>query len=249
MKHQRLLSYVRRAVDDYKMITSGDKIAIGLSGGKDSMALLYALSDLRRFYPQHFELEAITVSLGFDNTDFSKITEICAGLNVRHTVLNTDIGAIIFDERKESNPCSLCAKMRKGALNEKAVELGCNKIALGHNRDDIVETFLMSLIFESRINTFAPVSYLDRKQLYSIRPLMYVPEKDTKGYARKYDVPVVKNPCPANGNTKRQEIKELIAELNKRYDNIDNKIFSAIQRSAIKGWAKEQDKDGFAEFL
>lgn len=240
MKHQRLLSYVRRAVDDYKMINEGDKIAIGLSGGKDSMCLLYALADLRRFYPNHFDIEAITVSLGFDGIDFSKITEICESLNVRHTVLNTDIGQIVFEERKESNPCSLCAKMRKGALNDKAEELGCNKIALGHNRDDIVETFMMSLIFEARINTFAPVSFLDRKQLYSIRPLMYVPERETKSYVYKNNVPIVKNPCPANGYTKRQEIKELICDLSKKYDNLDGKIFSAIQRSNIKGWIKEQ---------
>lgn len=240
MKHQRLLSYVRRAVDDYKMINEGDKIAIGLSGGKDSMCLLYALADLRRFYPNHFEIEAITVSLGFDGTDFSKITKICENLNVRHTVLNTDIGQIIFEERKESNPCSLCAKMRKGALNDKAQELGCNKVALGHNRDDIIETFIMSLIFEARINTFAPVSFLDRKRLYSIRPLMYVPEKETKSYVYKNNVPIVKNPCPANGNTKRQEIKELLHDLSKKYDNLDGKIFSAIQRSNIKGWIKER---------
>lgn len=240
MNHQRLLSYVRRAVDDYKMINDGDKIAIGLSGGKDSMCLLYALADLRRFYPNHFDIEAITVSLGFDGTDFTQITDVCKSLDVHHTVLDTDIGQIIFEERKETNPCSLCAKMRKGALNNKAEELGCNKIALGHNRDDIIETFMMSLIFEARINTFAPVSFLERKQLYSIRPLMYVPEKDTKGYINKYGIPIVKNPCPANGNTKRQEIKELVHELGKKYDNLDGKIFSAIQRSNITGWIKEQ---------
>ena len=239
MKHQRLLSYVRRAVDDYKMIDNGDKIAIGLSGGKDSICLLLALATLRRFYPNKFDIEAITVSLGFEGTDFNPMRELCQSVGVNYTVIDTDIGDIIFKERKESNPCSLCAKMRKGALNDKADELGCNKIALGHNRDDITETFLMSLIFEARINTFAPVSYLDRKKLYSIRPLMYVPEKDIKGYINKNNIKIVKNPCPANGNTKRQEIKELIHELGKKYDNLDGKIFSAIQRSNIKGWHKE----------
>ena len=239
MKHQRLLSYVRRAVDDYKMIDNGDKIAIGLSGGKDSICLLLALATLRRFYPNKFDIEAITVSLGFEGTDFSPMRELCQSVGVNYTVIDTDIGDIIFKERKESNPCSLCAKMRKGALNDKADELGCNKIALGHNRDDITETFLMSLIFEARINTFAPVSYLDRKKLYSIRPLMYVPEKDIKSYINKNNIKIVKNPCPANGNTKRQEIKELIHELGKKYDNLDGKIFSAIQRSNIKGWHKE----------
>ena len=239
MKHQRLLSYVRRAVDDYKMIDNGDKIAIGLSGGKDSICLLLALATLRRFYPNKFDIEAITVSLGFEGTDFNPMRELCQSVGVNYTVIDTDIGDIIFKERKESNPCSLCAKMRKGALNDKADELGCNKIALGHNRDDITETFLMSLIFEARINTFAPVSYLDRKKLYSIRPLMYVPEKDIKSYINKNNIKIVKNPCPANGNTKRQEIKELIRELGKKYDNLDGKIFSAIQRSNIKGWHKE----------
>ncbi len=239
MKHQRLLSYVRRAVDDYKMIDNGDKIAIGLSGGKDSICLLLALATLRRFYPNKFDIEAITVSLGFEGTDFNPMRELCQSVGVNYTVIDTDIGDIIFKERKESNPCSLCAKMRKGALNDKADELGCNKIALGHNRDDITETFLMSLIFEARINTFAPVSYLDRKKLYSIRPLMYVPEKDIKSYINKNNIKIVKNPCPANGNTKRQEIKELIHELGKKYDNLDGKIFSAIQRSNIKGWHKE----------
>ena len=185
MKHQRLLSYVRRAVDDYKMINEGDKIAVGLSGGKDSICLLLALSDLRRFYPNKFELCAITVSLGFEGTDFSPMAKLCEEIGVEYHILNTDIGEIIFDERKEANPCSLCAKMRKGALNDKAEELGCNKIALGHNRDDINETFFMSLLYEARINTFAPVSYLDRKKLYSIRPLMYVPESEIIGYINK----------------------------------------------------------------
>ena len=179
------------------------------------------------------------ISLGFDGTDFSAMNSLCEKLNVDYHVVETDIGDIIFNERKETNPCSLCAKMRKGALNDKAEELGCNKIALGHNRDDITETFMMSLIFEARINTFAPVSYLDRKKLYSIRPLMYVPEKEIKGYISKNELTIVKNPCPANENTKRQEIKDLLYDLGKKYDNLDGKIFSAIQRSHIKGWDKE----------
>ena len=239
MKHQRLLSYVRRAVDDYKMIDEGDKIAVGISGGKDSVCLLLALSDLRRFYPKKFDIEAVTVSLGLPGSDYSDIKELCEKINVNYSVVETDIGQIIFEERKEKNPCSLCAKMRKGALNDKAEELGCNKIALGHNKDDIVETFFMSLFFEGRINTFAPVSYLDRKKLYSIRPLMYVPEKEARSYIKKNDIKIVKSPCPADGETKRQEIKELIAQLGKTYDNLDGKVFSAIKRSHIKGWYEE----------
>ena len=239
MKHQRLLSYVRRAVDDYKMIEDGDKIAIGISGGKDSICLLLALNDLKRFYPKKFEIEAITVSLGLPGSDYSAVKELCDKIGVNYTVIETDIGQIIFEERKEKNPCSLCAKMRKGALNDMAESLGCNKIALGHNKDDIIETFFMSLFFEGRINTFAPVSYLDRKKLYSIRPLMYVPEKEAKSYIKQNEISIVKSPCPADGETKRQEIKELIHELSKTYTNLDGKVFSAISRSNIKGWGKE----------
>ena len=239
MKHQKLLSYVRRAVDDYKMIEENDKIAIGLSGGKDSISLLLALSDLRKFYPKKFDICAITVSLGFDGSDFTPMEELCKKIDVDYHVIDTQIGEIIFDARKESNPCSLCAKMRKGALNNKADELGCNKIALGHNRDDIIETFMMSLIFEARINTFQPVSFLEKKKLFSIRPLMYVPESDIKGYIRKNNLPIIKNLCPANGNTKRQEMKDLIKDLCRKYDNADTKIFNAISRSKIDGWSKE----------
>lgn len=239
MKHQKLLSYVRRAVDDYKMIEENDKIAIGLSGGKDSISLLLALSDLRKFYPKKFDICAITVSLGFDGSDFTPMEELCKKIDVDYHVIDTQIGEIIFDARKESNPCSLCAKMRKGALNNKADELGCNKIAFGHNRDDIIETFMMSLIFEARISTFQPVSFLEKKKLFSIRPLMYVPESDIKGYIRKNNLPIIKNPCPANGNTKRQEMKELIKDLCRKYDNADTKIFNAISRSKIDGWSKE----------
>ena len=239
MKHQKLLSYVRRAVDDYKMIEENDKIAIGLSGGKDSISLLLALSGLRKFYPKKFDICAITVSLGFDGSDFTPMEELCKKIDVDYHVIDTQIGEIIFDARKESNPCSLCAKMRKGALNNKADELGCNKIALGHNRDDIIETFMMSLIFEARISTFQPVSFLEKKKLFSIRPLMYVPESDIKGYIRKNNLPIIKNPCPANGNTKRQEMKDLIKDLCRKYDNADTKIFNAISRSKIDGWNKE----------
>lgn len=239
MKHQKLLSYIRRAIDDYKMIEENDKIAIGLSGGKDSISLLLALSDLRKFYPKKFDICAITVSLGFDGSDFTPMEDLCKKINVDYHVIDTQIGEIIFDARKESNPCSLCAKMRKGALNNKADELGCNKIALGHNRDDIIETFMMSLIFEARISTFQPVSFLEKKKLFSIRPLMYVPESDIKGYIRKNNLPIIKNPCPANGNTKRQEMKDLIKDLCRKYDNADTKIFNAISRSKIDGWSKE----------
>lgn len=185
MKLQKLLSYVRRAVEDYNMIEQGDKIAVGISGGKDSICLLLALKNLQRFYTKQFELEAITVSLGLPNANYDDIQHFCDEIGVNYTVVNTDIGQIIFEERKEKNPCSLCAKMRKGALNDMAEQLNCNKVALGHNKDDIVETFFMSLFYEGRIHCFSPVSFLDRKQIYSIRPLMYVPEPEIKGFIQK----------------------------------------------------------------
>ena len=236
MKHQRLLSYVRRAVEDYSMIEEGDKIAVGVSGGKDSLCLLIALRDLQRFYPKHFDIVAITVSLGLPGSDYRGINALCEKLGVPYSVVETDIGQIIFEERKEKNPCSLCSKMRKGALNEEADRLGCNKVALGHNKDDVIETFLMSLFFEGRVNCFAPVSYLDRKKLYSIRPLIYVPEYEAKSYINKSGITVVKNPCLADGNTKRQEIKELIQTLSKDYIHLEEKIFGAVKRSGLKGW-------------
>ncbi len=239
MKLQKLLSYVRRAVDDYDMIAEGDKIAIGISGGKDSLCLLVALRHLQRFYPKKFTLEAITVSLGLPGAKYDDIQAFCDTLGVPYHLVETDIGQIIFEERKEKNPCSLCAKMRKGALNTKAEELGCNKVALGHNKDDVVETFFMSLFYEGRLNCFAPVSYLDRSKLYSIRPLMYVPEWECRSFVSKSDIKIVKNPCLADGNTKRQETKELLANLSETYDHLQEKVFGAIQRSNLKGWNGE----------
>lgn len=240
MKLQRLLSYVRRAVDDYQMIEEGDKIAVGVSGGKDSICLLLALKNLQRFYPKHFELEAITVSLGLPGAVYDDIQALCDEIGVPYTVVHTDIGQIIFEERKEKNPCSLCAKMRKGALNDMAEKLGCNKVALGHNKDDVVETFFMSLFYEGRINCFAPISYLDRKKLYSIRPLMYVPEYEAQSFVNRSNISIVKNPCLADGNTKREETKELLKNLSKDYNNLQEKVFGAIQRSSLKGWNKKE---------
>lgn len=236
MKLQQVLSYVRKAVDDYHMIEDGDKIAIGISGGKDSLTLLYALNSLRRFYPKHFEIHAITVDLGFDNLKFDKIKELCSSLNVEYTIVKTDIAKIIFEDRKESNPCSLCAKMRKGALNEAIKAVGCNKIAYAHHKDDVVETMLMSLIYEGRFHTFSPVTYLDRTQLTVIRPLMYMNEADVIGFINKYEVSVVKSPCPADGHTKREYIKNLLRRLNLENPGVKERMFTAIQNGKMKGW-------------
>ena len=237
MKIQKLLSYTRQAVNDYNMISAGDRIAVGVSGGKDSICLLTALAQMRRFFPLPFEVEAITVCLGFEGADYSGIAKYCRELGVRYTVVETSIGEIVFERKKEDNPCSLCAKMRKGALNSAAEELGCNKIALGHNKDDVIETFLMSLIYEGRINCFSPVSFLERKKLYSIRPLIYVSEYETESLIKSLGVAPVKNPCPADGNTKRQEIKELIKSLSKTYPTIRENIFGAVSRG-LDDWKR-----------
>ncbi len=240
MKLQKLYSYVRRAVDDYNMIEDGDRIAIGISGGKDSLALLYALEGLRHFYPKKFDIVAVTVDLGFDNLDLSAIKALCDKLNVEYHIVKTDIAQIIFEERKEKNPCSLCAKMRKGALNEAMKNLGISKIAYAHHRDDVVETMLLSLMYEGRFHCFAPVTYLDRMEVTVIRPLIYVHEADVIGFVKRYDVPVVKSPCPADGNTKREYAHNLLKDMIKDNPGVKNRMFTAITESNIKGWEKNE---------
>lgn len=236
MKLQQVLSYTRRAIDDYHMIEDGDKIAIGISGGKDSLTLLYALHGLKRFYPKKFEIHAVTVDLGFKNLNLDKIKAICEELEVEYTIVETEIAKIIFDDRKETNPCSLCAKMRKGALNDAVKATGCNKVAYAHHKDDVVETMLMSLIFEGRFHTFSPVTYLDRMDLTVIRPLMYMNESDVIGFINKYEVPVVKSPCPADGYTKREYTKQLLRQLNLENPGVKERMFTAIQNGNMKGW-------------
>ncbi|MGN1139853.1 MAG: ATP-binding protein [Oliverpabstia sp.] len=236
MKLQQLMSYARRAIDDYNMISDGDRIAVGISGGKDSLTLLYALHGLKRFYPHPFELEAITIDLGHPGFDVSKIRQLCEEMEIPYTVVKTDIAQIIFEERKESNPCSLCAKMRKGALNEAIKKTGCNKVAYAHHKDDIIETMMLSLIYEGRFYSFSPKTYLDRMDLTVIRPLMYVNEADIKGFRNKYDLPVVKSPCPADGYTKREYAKNLLRQLNLENPGAKERMFSAIINGNIKGW-------------
>ena len=236
MKLQQLLSYVRRAIDDYEMIENDDKIAVGISGGKDSLTLLHALAALRRFYPKSFELRAITVDLGFGNLDPGQIETMCQELNVEYTIVKTDIAQIVFDERKESNPCSLCAKMRKGALNEAIKKMGCNKVAYAHHKDDVIETMMLSLLFEGRFHTFAPVTYLDRMDVTVIRPLIYVEEADVIGFVNKNNLPVVKSPCPADGNTKREYVHQLLQRLNQEHHGVKNRMFTAICTGELNGF-------------
>ena len=238
MKLQQLYSLTRKAIDDYHMIEDGDRIAVGVSGGKDSLTLLYALAGLRRFYPKHFEIEAITVSLGFEGFDTTKIEALCKELEVNYTVVTTDIAEIIFDTRKESNPCSLCAKMRKGAFNEKAKELGCNKAAYAHHKDDVIETTLMSLLFEGRYYTFSPVTYLDRMDITLIRPMIYVDEADIIGFKNAMTLPVLKNPCPIDGYTKREYAKELVKRLNYEHPGARVRLFHAVTDGLLPDWKK-----------
>ena len=236
MKLQQLLSFTRKAVDEYQMIQEGDHIAVGISGGKDSLTLLYALHGLKRFYPNKFELSAITVDLGYEEFDLDPVHELCQELGVPYKVVKTDIAHILFEERKESNPCSLCAKMRKGALNDAVNEMGCNKVAYAHHKDDIIETMLLSLIFEGRFHSFSPKTYLDRMDLTVIRPIMFVDEADVIGFKNKYNLPVVKSKCPVDGYTKRQYAKELVRQLNTEHPGAKNRMFTAILNGDIEGW-------------
>ncbi len=231
MKLQKLMSLTRRAIDTYQMIEENDKIAVGISGGKDSLTLLYALHGLKRFYPKKFDIIAITVDLGFQNVDFDKIRSLCASIEVPYFIAKTDIAQIIFEDRKETNPCSLCAKMRKGALNELAKENNCNKIAYAHHKDDVVETMMMSLIYEGRFHSFSPVTYLDRMDLTVIRPMMYVKEADVIGFANKYELPVLKSPCPVDGYTKRQYVSDLLHQIDLDSPGVKERMFTAIEDS------------------
>lgn len=233
---QKMLSYVRRAVDQYHMIQEGDTIAVGVSGGKDSLALLTVLANLRRFYPNHFTLKAITLEMGYPEMDFSGIARLCETLHVEYITLQTDIKTIIFDIRKEENPCSLCAKMRRGALNDAAKQHGCNKVALGHHYDDVIETVMMSLLYEGRFNCFLPQTYLNRRDITVIRPMIYVPESYIRSFVKRQELPVVHNPCPADGNTKREEVKQLLRTLERQNHGVRQRIFGAIQRYPLRGW-------------
>ena len=233
---KRILSFTRRAVDDYSMIEDGDRIGVGVSAGKDSLTLLYALAELRRFYPKKFELVARTVDMGFEGMNFSPIAELCRELDVPYVVAPTQIAKIIFDVRKEKNPCSLCAKMRRGALHDECKRQGCNKLALGHHFDDVVETFMLNLFFEGRLGSFSPVTYLSRKDLTMIRPLIYAQEKDVRYFVNRHPLPVITSPCPADKATERESMKQLLSELERNNKGLRHRIFGAIQKAGLDGY-------------
>lgn len=237
---QNMMGRIRRCAEDYNMIAEGDKIAVGVSGGKDSLTLLYLLAALRRYYPAHYELQAVTIDMGLPGMDFSPVAALCEKLEVPYQIKKTEIGPIIFDYRHEKNPCSMCAKMRRGALNDVLLTLGCNKIALGHHFDDAVETFLMSLLYEGRIGCFEPVTYLSRTGITQIRPMLYVGEQAIAHFAERYELPVVHNVCPADKHTKRQEVKELIVTLQAQYPDLKSKVFGAMQRLPLPKWGPEE---------
>lgn len=240
-----VLGCMRRADEDFRMINEGDHVVVGVSGGKDSLVLLYAMSLYRRFCKNTFELEAVTLDMGLGNSDYSAIEKMCAEINVKYTVRMTDIGDVIFNQRKEQNPCALCAKMRRGSLTDFCREIGANKLALGHHRDDAIETLAMSLLFEGRLHTFHPVTYLSKQQITQIRPMVYLPEKDIIHAASKFQLPVTKSPCPANGETKRTEMKNLLDDLCRRYPRAREYMLNALRNSEQYGlWDKPVDVAG-----
>ena len=232
---QKLIGLVRRCVQDYKMIEEGDRIGVGVSGGKDSVALLAFLAELRKYNDKKFEVEAITIDMGL-GMDYSAIEQYCKQIDVKFNLIKTEIGPIIFDHRKEKNPCSMCAKMRRGALNQAILDRGMNKLALGHHYDDAVETFMMSLIYEGRISCFQPVTDLDRTGIIQIRPMLYIHEKTIDSFVTRNNLPVITNRCPVDKYTKREEIKKLVFDLSATYPDLRERIFGAMQRLPLPEW-------------
>lgn len=240
---QRVIGYMRKAITEFHMIEDGDRIAVGVSGGKDSVALLTGLSMLRRFIGINYDIVAITLDPGFGGkeTDYSSISALCEKLGVQYEIRRTQIGQIVFDERKEKSPCSLCARMRRGALHDATKELGCNKLALGHHYNDVVETFMMNLFNEGRVGCFAPVTYLSRKDITMIRPMVFAPEKDIAAAVRKAELPIVKSVCPADGVTSRQDMKEFLRERERSDHGFTYRMFGALRRSGVDGWAYPEE--------
>ena len=239
---QKILGQVRRCVEDYHMIDAGDVVAVGVSGGKDSLVTLTALARLRAFYPIPFTVRAITLETGAPGMSFDAVADLCRQLEVPYTRIQVPVYDIVFNERKEKNPCSLCAKLRRGSLNTALTDLGIRKIALGHHYDDAIETLLMNLLFEGRIGCFQPVTYLDRTGIPQSRPRLYCREEENRRVARRLELPVVENPCPANGHSRRQEVKELIAGLEGRYPDIKQKLFGSLQRYPLYGWNLHEEE-------
>ena len=235
---QQISGYLRRAVDDFEMIRPGEKIAVALSGGKDSMLMLQGLKHLSRYHPAGFSLVAIFIDAGFDNINIEEMQRYCDSLEVPLIIRQTDIAPLVFDIRQESNPCALCAKMRRGSLHDGAIKAGCRTIALGHHRDDVVETLVMNLVYEGRIGCFQPVTYLDRKDVRTIRPMIYLTERQIESTVERLGIPVIKNPCPMDHTSMRKETKDLLKEAEGRFPGLREKLFGAVARSELPGWKK-----------
>lgn len=229
---RKMQSAVRRAITDFNLIEDNDAVAVGVSGGKDSLTLLYVLAAMRVYMPQKFTIKALMLDLGY-KCDTSEFERFCEKIDVECIIKQTDIANVVFDVRHEKNPCSLCAKMRRGALNELSVESGCNKVALGHHFDDVIETFYMSLIYEARLSCFDAKSYLDRVGVTVIRPLIYIEEKDIINFAEREKLPIIHNPCPADGFTKRQYVKNLLADLERDNPDVKHRIFRAVREGLL----------------
>ena len=238
MDLNRFTGFVRRCADDYGMLQPGDRVAVGVSGGKDSMALLASLAHLRRYHPSHFELEAITIAMGFPDMDFTPVAEWCAAHELPYTIINSDIREIVFDVRQEENPCSLCSKLRRGALNDAIKARGCNKLALGHHFDAAVETFLMNLLFTGQLSCFKPSTYMSRADVTQIRPMLYIGEGTIASFVCEMGLPIVPTTCPEDKQSKREEIKRLIKRLSAEYPDLKDKVFGAMQRLPLDGWGK-----------
>lgn len=233
---QKILGYMRKAIDNYNMIEEGDKIAVALSGGKDSITMLMGLKNLQRFYPKKFEIIAITINPGFEGFDLNLLKNICKNIDVPLIIEDGHMKEIVFDIRKEKNPCSLCANIRRGMLNSIATREGCTKIAVGHNEDDVLETFLMNLFYAGSINTFAPISYMDRSKMTLIRPLIYAPEKYIRNFVKRNNITVMPKACPMDGISKREDIKDLLKNLQKDIPNIRANLYGAIKRGKVNGF-------------
>lgn len=239
MKRQKLLSLIRQAIEDYHMIEEGDKIAVGVSGGKDSLTLLYAMKLLQEFYPKKFELYAITCNVGFEGMDFSGVADFCKNLKVPYEQVDTKIAEIVFEGNKNARPCSLCAKLRKGAMYKRLGELGINKIAYAHNKDDFIETALMSLIYEGRFYAFPPVTVLPEAGVTVIRPMMHVAEKGVANFVRDQRIKVVKNTCPVDGSTKREYAKQLMEQINRDNPGAKDRMMHAIVNGRFPDWPEK----------
>lgn len=241
---QKILGYMRKAIDEFHMIEEGDKIAIALSGGKDSTVMLMGFKNLQRFYPKHFDIVAVSINPGFEFFDSNLLQRTCDQLEIPLIEKKSQIKEIVFDVRQEKNPCSLCANLRRGILNSVAIEEGCNKIALGHNEDDVLETFLLNLFYGGSINTFAPVSYMDRSKITLIRPLIYAPEKYIRNFVKRNQIEIMPKACPMDGKSKREDMKQMIYQMQREIPRIRENLYGAIKRSDIKGWKKEDENKG-----